>query len=159
MFRHLRQAGRGVRLARDNWQEALLAARLAFSVAAFTALIKLLPLPRALSLLTPNPRRAAARQPSVSDERLAQLLDSVLGLNVLCFTPVCWKRAAVLHRQLVLRGRDTRVLFGLRKDGGGLLDGHAWIESDGQPLFETVAPEYAVTYSFPSEPSTASMRG
>jgi hypothetical protein len=159
MLRHLRQAGRGVRLALFNRQEALLAARLALAVAAFTALIKFLPLPRALSLLAPNSRRLAPRQPAVSDERLAQLLDSVLGLNLLCFTPVCWKRAAVLHRQLALRGRDTRLLFGLRKDGGGLLDGHAWIESEGQPLFETVAPEYAVTYAFPSEPTHASARG
>jgi hypothetical protein len=159
MLSYLRQVRRGVRLARANWREALIVARLAFSVATFTALIKLLPLPRALSLLTPRSRVRATRQSSVSEERLAQLLDSVLGLNVLCFTPICWKRAAVLHRQLALRGRDTRVLFGLRKDGGGWLDGHAWIESEGQPLFESVAPEYAVTYSFPSGPVQASMRG
>ncbi|MFL6231279.1 MAG: lasso peptide biosynthesis B2 protein [Pyrinomonadaceae bacterium] len=158
MLRHLKQAGRVVRLARDHRGEAWLASRLAFSVAAFTVLIKLLPLPRALSLLSPGTRNPAPREQTVSEERLAQLLDSVLGLNFLCFTPICWKRAAVLHRQLALRGRDTRVIFGLRKDGGDLLAGHAWIESDGQPLFETTAPTYAVTYSFPPEPSQAAAR-
>jgi hypothetical protein len=150
MWKFLSQSGRGVRLMRGNWGEAWLVSRMAFCVASFSILIKFLPLPRALSLLTPNSRRIATQLPQISDERLAQLLDALLGLNLLCFTPTCWKRAAVLHRQLALRGRDTRVLFGLRKEGGDLLAGHAWIESGGDPLFEIATPEYSVTYSFPS---------
>jgi hypothetical protein len=86
----------------------------------------------------------------LSAERVAQLLDALLGLNFLCFTPTCWKRAAVLHRQLALRGRETRVVFGVRREGGDPLAGHAWLEANGEPLFEKLLPEYAVTYCFPS---------
>ena len=139
-----------MRFARSRPGEAFLVARMALGVAAFTVLIKVLPLPRALALLSPGARRQPSARPSITDERLAQLLDALLGLDALCFTPTCWKRAVVLHRQLALRGRETRVLFGLRKKDGDLLVGHAWIESGGQPLFENAPPSYAVTYSYPS---------
>jgi hypothetical protein len=149
MMSIFKMAGQGLRFMRARPREAIIVARMALGVAAFSTLVKLLPLPRALSLLS-SPSRPKSQVASPSDERLAQLLDALLALNFLCFTPTCWKRAAVLHRQMALRGRETRVLFGLRKEGGDLLAGHAWLESDGQPLFETDTPQYAVTYSFPS---------
>jgi hypothetical protein len=150
MSSFLMQARRGLRFALKRPGEALLVGRMAACVASVCVLVKLLPLPRALAMLSPRGSRASRQPLRVSDERMAQLLDALLGANVLCFTPKCWKRAAVLHRQFGLRGRETRVLFGLRKEDGDLLAGHAWIESGGQPLFETAPPHYAVTYSFPS---------
>jgi hypothetical protein len=149
MAHHLNLVRRGLRFIRARPREAVVVARMAFGVAAFSALVRLFPLPRALSILSSTPPRPAAPDAGPSDERLAQLLDAVLALDVLCFTPICWKRAAVLHRELALRGRETRVLFGVRKEGGGLLSGHAWLESGGQPIFESDPPQYAVTYSFP----------
>lgn len=131
-------------------EEALLVGRMAACVASLCLLVRVLPLPRALALLSPRGSRELVKPRRVSDERMTQLLDALLGVNLLCFTPKCWKRAAVLHRQFSLRGRETRVLFGLRKEDGDLLAGHAWLESGGQPLFETAPPRYAVTYSFPS---------
>ena len=130
--------------------EAVLAARMGACVAALSVMIRVMPLPRALSLLSTVPRRARAGALGPADERIVQLLDAVLNLNVLCFRPVCWKRAAVLHRYLALRGRETRICFGLRREGGDVLAGHAWLEDGGVPLFETSRPEYSVTYSFPS---------
>jgi hypothetical protein len=65
------------------------------------------------------------------------------------FKPICWKRAAVLHRYLSRNGIPTRIIFGVRNEAGGVFDGHAWLEANGQPILETTPPEYVVTYSFP----------
>lgn len=143
---------KGVVFAARKPREAWLVVRLAAWVAALSALVKFLPLPRALSLVSTAPR--ASRRESaggISAERIAQLLDAVLAADVLCFTPTCWKRAPVLHRYLALMGRPTRIVFGMRKGGGALLDGHAWLEDGTGALFEpTARPDYTVTYSFPS---------
>jgi hypothetical protein len=78
------------------------------------------------------------------------LIDALLGLNVLCFTPTCWKRAPVLHRYLALQGIQTRIIFGVRKESDAALAGHAWLEADGRPLLEATPPRYTRTYSFPA---------
>ncbi|HEY9284429.1 MAG TPA: lasso peptide biosynthesis B2 protein [Pyrinomonadaceae bacterium] len=131
-------------------REAWLVVRLAAWVAALSALVKFLPLPKALSLVATAPREPTGGAGRIVEERIAQLLDAVLAADVLCFTPTCWKRAPVLHRYLALAGRPTRIVFGMRKGGGGLLDGHAWLEDGGGALFEATArPDYTVTYTFP----------
>lgn len=66
------------------------------------------------------------------------------------FKPICWKRAAVLHRYLSRNGVDTRIIFGVRNEAGGKVAGHAWLESNGKPILENTPPEYVVTYRFPS---------
>ncbi|MCA1591845.1 MAG: lasso peptide biosynthesis B2 protein [Acidobacteria bacterium] len=73
----------------------------------------------------------------------------LLATDFWIFTPTCWKRAPVLYRYLALHGIESRVLFGVRRDGEGLLDGHAWLEAKGRPLLETTAPTYKVTFSYP----------
>jgi len=135
-----------VRFVHRRPGEALLLARMAGWVLALSLLIKLLPLPRVLRLVTAPPRNARQSLPA---ERLAQLIDLLLGLNLLVFTPTCWKRAPVLQRYLALNGLETRILFGVRKTGGALLDGHAWLERDGCPIFEKQPIDYVVTYSYP----------
>lgn len=137
--------GFAARKPRDAW----LVVRLAAWVAALSALIKFLPLPKILSLVSTGPRGPAGAG-GFSAERVAQLLDALLATDVLCFTPTCWKRAPVLHRYLALGGRPTRIVFGMRKGGGALLDGHAWLEDDGRPIFEATPPDYTVTYTFPA---------
>lgn len=138
------QAGRFVR---HRPGEALLLVRMAGWVLALSLLIKLLPLPRVLRLVAATPRAASGTLPA---ERLVQLIDHLLNLNVLVFTPICWKRAPILQRYLALNGIETRILFGVRKGGhGDLLAGHAWLERDGRPIFETSPPDYLVTYSYP----------
>ena len=62
------------------------------------------------------------------------------------FKPICWKRAAVLHRYL----SQTRIIFGVRNDSSGKVTGHAWLEAEGKPILETTPPEYVATYRFPS---------
>lgn len=139
-------------------REAWLVVRLAAWVAALSALVKFLPLPKALSIVAAAPRERSSSD-GRRDERVAQLLDALLATDVLCFTPTCWKRATVLHRFLALGGRRTRIVFGMRKGGGGdLLAGHAWLEDTAGALFETTRPEYTVTYSFPSPRPTQELR-
>lgn len=61
----------------------------------------------------------------------------------------CWKRAAVLRRYLLLNGIETEVVFGVRKENGGQLAGHAWLERDGAPFLEREQPAYTVTFRYP----------
>lgn len=142
---------RAARLVLCEPGSALLAARMGAWVVALSLLIRVMPLPRAMSLL--SPRRAGRPEPHDAADvqaRLARLLDSVLAADFWVFTPTCWKRAPVLHRYLALRGIDTRVLFGVRREGDAALSGHAWLEAGGHPILEKSPPDYKVTYSFPA---------
>lgn len=114
--------------------------------------VKVLSLPRALRIVSPSPAR---RPLSCNEEQqdLVSAIDALLGLKLLFFRPVCWKRAAILHRYLGLSGLATTINFGLRKGSSGELAGHAWLEAGGQPIFEAETPDYVVTYVFPSSAS------
>jgi hypothetical protein len=98
---------------------------------------RVLPLPRALRMMTPRGRASASLPPA----RIARLASLV--------TRNCWKRAALLHRYLLLAGVDNRMVFGVRRAGEALLDGHAWIEVDGRPFPEPEPPGYHVTFVYP----------
>ncbi|HEX8131616.1 MAG TPA: lasso peptide biosynthesis B2 protein [Pyrinomonadaceae bacterium] len=130
--------------------EAFLLVRMAAWVALLSLLIKILPLPRVLSLVAAKRREGRTQRSRMTQQRLGQLIDALLGMNVLCFTPTCWKRAPVLHRYLALHGIETRIVFGVRKEKESLLAGHAWLEADGHPLLEASPPRYTPTYSFPA---------
>jgi hypothetical protein len=141
---------RAARLVLREPGSMLLAARMGAWVVALSLLIKLMPLPRALKFVAPRRVRArVAPEAAEVEARLARLLDSVLAADFWVFTPTCWKRAPVLHRYLALSGIETRVLFGVRREGRGTLDGHAWLEAGGEPILEKTPPDYIVTYSFP----------
>lgn len=124
--------------------------RMAAWIVALSVLIRVFPLPKVLSLVATPARGQKSLRQRVTQERLAQLVDALLGLNFLCFTPTCWKRAPILHRYLALSGIRTRIVFGLRKEKESLLAGHAWLEADGHPLLEASPPHYIQTYSFPA---------
>jgi hypothetical protein len=143
---------RAARLVLCEPGSALLAARMGAWVVALSLLVKLLPLPRAISLVAPRrvPRDTPLDAARVQ-ARLARLLDSVLAADLWVFTPTCWKRAPVLHRYLALSGIPTRVLFGVRREGADALSGHAWLEAGGEPILEKTPPDYKVTYSFPHQ--------
>lgn len=138
------------RFAQHQPQEAVLLLRMAGWVLVLSVLIRLLPLPRVLRFVAAAPGTPLAAKAALPPERLAQLIDLLLGLDLFIFTPTCWKRAPVLHRYLALNGVATRIVFGVRKAHGATLAGHAWLEQNGQPIFETCPPDYTVTYSFPA---------
>ena len=128
--------------------EAWLLLRMAWWVAVLCATARLYSLPRALQIVAGNDN---GKQPvsAVNEKELERAIDLLLSVDFLIFTPICWKRAAVLHRYLSHNGMRTRIIFGVRNETGGRVAGHAWLEHDGQPILEKTPPEYIVTYSFP----------
>lgn len=146
-----RGLARGARLVAREPLSGLLVLRMAAWVAAASLLLKLMPFERAMVLITPlRRRRAPASDPAATQARLSRLIDSLLATDFWLYTPTCWKRAPVLYRFLALSGISTRVVFGVRRKETGALDGHAWLEADGQPLLETTTPDYKITFSYPA---------
>ena len=106
-------------------------------------------LPRALQIVAGNRNEKQRLQAPSNQDELARAIDLLLSADVWMFKPICWKRAAVLHRYLLKNGINTRIIFGVRNDTSGKVDGHAWLEANGKPILETAFPEYEVTYRFP----------
>jgi hypothetical protein len=130
--------------------EALLLCRMAWWVLVLSIAARRYSLPRALEIVAV---RQPPRSPSIdpaTHERFARAIDLLLSADIWIFKPICWKRAAVLHRYLARNGIPTRIIFGVRNDPSeGEVTGHAWLESEGQPILETTLPEYVATYKFP----------
>ena len=153
--------GFGLRATRKSVSqpgEALLLCRMAWWVTVLSVAARWFSLPRALAIVAGSERSTArSREGSVVNladyavqQRLARAIDLLLSVDVLHFKPICWKRAAVLHRYLTRNGITTRIIFGVRNEPDGKVAGHAWLEAAGEPILETTPPEYVVTYSFPS---------
>jgi hypothetical protein len=107
-------------------------------------------LPRALAIVAGRETRVVQVNDAEVRQRLAHAIDLLLSADVLHFKPICWKRAAVLHRYLSRNGIATRIIFGVRNESDGRVAGHAWLEAAGEPILETSPPDYVVTYRFPS---------
>jgi hypothetical protein len=118
---------------------------MAWWVVVLSATARCYSLPRALRIVAGNQKRS---NEAVNRDDLARAIDLLLSADFLMFKPVCWKRAAVLHRYLSRNGTPTKIIFGVRNESGKV-DGHAWLEADGQPILESTPPNYVVTYSFP----------
>ena len=129
--------------------EAWLLLRMAWWVAVLCVTARVYSLPRALQIVAGNNNRKPSTQTATDEKELARAIDLLLSVDFLIFTPICWKRAAVLHRYLSHSGIPTRIIFGVRNETGGKVAGHAWLEHDGQPILENAPPEYVITYSFP----------
>ena len=127
-------------------REAWLLMRMAWWVAVLSVAARLYSLPRALQIVAGNGKAARTE---ANETELARAIDLLLASDFLIFTPVCWKRAAVLHRYLSRSGIPTRIIFGVRNESDGKVAGHAWLEREGHPILENTPPEYVVTYSFP----------
>jgi transglutaminase superfamily protein len=123
--------------------EALLLCRMAWWVVVLSAAARVFSLPRALEIVAGRQDRTTADP--AAQEQLARTIDLLLSADVWMFKPICWKRAAVLHRYL----SQTRIIFGVRNDSSGNVTGHAWLEAEGRPILETTPPEYLTTYKFP----------
>lgn len=130
--------------------EAWLVCRMAWWVSVLSVATRCFSLPRALAIVAgPEKNQPREINPDVQ-ERLARSIDQLLSADVFVFKPICWKRAAVLHRYLSRNGIATRIIFGVRNEAGGKVAGHAWLEANGGPILESTPPEYVVTYRFPS---------
>ena len=141
---------RGTRKFVAEPAEALLLCRMAWWVMVLTIAARCYSLPRALSIVAGNKTKRTPSQDTAVQERFARSIDLLLSADLFLFKPICWKRAAVLHRYLSRHGITTRIVFGVRNDSQGTVAGHAWLEAEGEPILETAPPEYVVTYRFPS---------
>ena len=130
-------------------REAWLLLRMAWWVAVLCVTARLYSLPRALQIVAGNNNGKQPADAATNENELARAIDLLLSVDFLIFTPICWKRAAVLHRYLSRSGIPTQIIFGVRNETGGKVAGHAWLEHNGQPILENAPPEYIVTYSFP----------
>lgn len=129
--------------------EALLLCRMAWWVAVLSITARCYSLPRALQIVAGNQNRKPSTA-AINGDELARAIDLLLSVDVFIFKPICWKRAAVLHRYFARSGVATRIIFGVRNESGGKVAGHAWLELNGHPILESAPPDYVVTYSFPS---------
>jgi hypothetical protein len=143
-------AGRAARKIVTQPADALLLCRMAWWVSVLSIASRCFSLPRALAIVAGPETRAPGSQSAEAQQRLVRLMDQLLSIDISLFRPICWKRAAVLHRYLSRQGIRTRIIFGVRNDAEGKVAGHAWLEADGEPILESTPPDYVVTYSFPS---------
>jgi hypothetical protein len=141
---------RGIRKCVTQPGEALLLCRMAWWVVVLSVAARCYSLPRALQIVAGRRSQTGIATDPLSQQKLARAIDLLLSTDVWMFKPICWKRAAVLHRYLSRSGTQTRIIFGVRNDRSGKVTGHAWLESEGQPILETTPPEYVATYRFPS---------
>jgi len=112
-----------------------------------SAVARLMPLPAMFRLAETRHRWApSARLPA---EEVARRIDRLFHAG-LAADGSCWKRAAVLRRYLLLNGIETEVVFGVRRQDGRELAGHAWLEREGVPFLEREQPDYVVTFRHPS---------
>jgi hypothetical protein len=134
-------------------RRAWLLGRICMATILLSLVIKCRPLPAALTLFSVTAKdNGKALGPG--EAQLVTAVDAVLGINLLVFRPLCWKRAILLHRLLGLRGYATNIVFGVRRPAAKeVVAGHAWLERNGAPIFESTPPDYVVTYRFPSTDS------
>lgn len=140
---------RAVRFVRKHPATAFTLLRMTMWVGVVSLAFKFCSLPRVLKIVEPRLRHRPSDGGRDVQEGIARLLDWLLATNFWFLTPTCWKRAPVLHRFLALKGIQTKVLFGVRRDEEKQLDGHVWLEAEGVPLLEHAEANYKVTYSYP----------
>lgn len=146
----LRRLGLGiaaaVRLGLRDPRSLLLSARMSAWIVLISIAARLVPLPTMFRLA--ETRRRWAPSTLLPAEEIARRIDRVFRAGLFP-DGSCWKRAAVLRRYLLLNGIETDVVFGVRRESGGELAGHAWLEREGTPFLEGELPEYNVTFRHP----------
>src|ERR1051326_3033274 len=88
-------------------REAWLLMRMAWWVAVLSVAARFYSLPRALEIVAGNGK---ARRIDATQNELVRAIDLLLATDLFIFKPICWKRAAVLHRYLSRSGIPTRII-------------------------------------------------
>ena len=145
----LSKASKATRLIFARPRRAWLMAEIAAWTLVLSYALRFRSLPDALRIL--SVQNSASVEGKLDQMEIATAVDAVLGMNLAMFRQICWRRAILLHHFLGREGLATSIVFGLRINPGGEVLGHAWLETDGQPLLEAEPPNYRVTYRFPSD--------
>jgi hypothetical protein len=142
-----RSIAAALRLGMRDPSSLLLSARMTAWIVLISIVARLVSLPAMLRLA--ETRRRWAPSALLAPEEIAERIDRVFRAGVVT-DGACWKRSAVLRRYLLLNGIETEVVFGVRKESGGELAGHAWLERGGVPFLERELPQYVVTFRYPT---------
>lgn len=87
--------------------------------------------------------RTPAGGERVVPAQLAFHVDRILHRGRGIWRHSCLRRAAVLALLLRRSGYDARVVIGVRRDGAGTLEAHAWLACDGREPFLEAADSIA----------------
>jgi hypothetical protein len=109
-------------------------------------MVRLLPLPRVISLLKPAGR---VSQSSYDADELARIADAAARLGPRLGVGQCLVRSLLLYNLLRKFAYDAVFLIGGRLSDGRF-DCHSWIEIDGKCLYECHNPRefFRVFYTF-----------
>jgi len=135
---------RALRLLYKSPRDFAMALWMVALMAASTALVRLTSVPHALRLLVKSAKAARPLSPGKIEGQVA-LLDAVVHVlkrNAGFLSPTCWERAIVLQRLLAASGVSTDVALGVRQALRGCVEGHAWVEREGRPMFEPIELSY-----------------
>ena len=111
-------------------------------------LVRAFSLPRLVRLLdagsVPEPEEPVDPEPTI------RLTQAVLRRNFAMFRSNCMKQSLLLFHFLGKAGYPTHIRFGIKLVDGEI-DGHCWLEHNGQPIAEPADPNQAVkiTYEYP----------
>jgi hypothetical protein len=136
-----------VRLGARDARSLMMSVRMAAWLLVISIVARLVPLPRMFRFAETG--RRWSPDAILPAEEVARRVDRVLHAGFVK-DGSCWKRAAVLRRYLLLNGIETDVVFGVSRQSGASLAGHAWLERDGAPFLEREPPQYVVTFRYPS---------
>lgn len=153
------------RKARENFasfDEIQLFIRIFLFSSILPLLLKLLSVNSLMNLITPKKIRHY-NEISTEDlkEKLVHYTDYILALNILMYKQKCLKRSIVLYHFLRKSGLNVSICFGVKfnRDGSHTtskerLDGHAWLEYNGEIYLEKdkeMTGTYKITYRYPDE--------
>jgi len=124
--------------------------RIAVWIAALPVLIRVMSLPRLMSLLTPRtPVRPFDPEMLVHGHRINSYVISILRRNPENMGKMCLRRSLILYRFLRICGIPASFHLGVIKDKEKL-DGHSWIEINSEHYFDSRPDrEYHQTFSYP----------
>jgi hypothetical protein len=102
-------------------------------------MLKLLPMPRVLSMLEPKKR---SLEPLFSADQLARIANAVARYGPRFGVGPCLIRSLVLYNLLRRFAYDPVLLIGGTLSGSALAS-HSWIEVNGEPVGESIDPKHA----------------
>ena len=110
---------------------------MAWWVAVLSVSARFYSLPRALEIVAGN-RNGRRPSPAASRDELARAIDLLLSADVLMFADLLEAR----RRSSPVSAKEwnqARIIFGVRNDTAGKVDGHAWLEANGKPIANRTA--------------------
>ena len=124
-------------------------------------MLKFLPLPRMMQLITPvSTKRYNFLYDKSTKKKIIKFTDFILNRNIFIWRNTCLKRSLLLYHFLNKIGVKVKICFGVKyynnmisKNLKDSLEGHAWLLLNGEIFLERnieIVDKYAVTYCFPN---------